>query len=265
MLLENKNVIVYGGAGAVGGAVARTFATEGARIFLAGRTLSALQTVAADIEHAGGAADASQVDALDEGQVEDHATQVAARVGQIHIVVNAVGFPHGQGAPLAELTLDDVAPHVDRHIRTTYLTARAAHRHMAPHAEGVILNFSTPGARLSGPGFLANGVASAAVEGLCRILAGEVGPDGIRVVCLRPDAIPEALATSHTGPVFADVAQRHGTTADALLAERARTAPLLKRLPTLQEVADTAAFVASDRGGAITGSIINLTCGSLVD
>lgn len=265
MLLENKNVIVYGAGGAIGGAIARTFAAEGARLFLAGRTQSTLQSVATDIEGAGGTADADEVDALDEGQVDEHVAGVADRAGQIHVVVNAVGFPHGQGAPLDELTSEDVALHVDRHVRTAFLTARAAHRHMAPHSAGVIINFSTPGARLAGPGFLANGVASAAVEALCRILAGEVGPDGIRVVCLRPDAIPEALATSHTGPVFTDVARRHGTTAEALLAERARTAPLLKRLPTLQEVADTAAFVASDRASAVTGSILNLTCGSLVD
>src|SRR5215203_4084295 len=112
---------------------------------------------------------------------------------------------------------------------------------------------------------LGNGVASAAIEAFSRILAGELGPSGIRVVCLRPDAIPEAVSTSHTGEVFSGLAELAGTTVDGMLAERASTGTLLKRLPTLAEVANIAAFVASDRASAMTGAIANLTSGSLVD
>jgi len=104
-----------------------------------------------------------------------------------------------------------------------------------------------------------------AIEAFSRILAGELGPSGIRVICLRPDAIPEAAATSHTGQVFSGFAERAGTTVGEMLAGRAATGTLLKRLPTLDEVADFAAFVASDRASAMTGAIANLTCGSLVD
>jgi 3-oxoacyl-[acyl-carrier protein] reductase len=68
-----------------------------------------------------------------------------------------------------------------------------------------------------------------------RILAGEVGSSGVRVVCLRPDAIPEAPATSHTREVFGGIAARVGTNVEDMLAERARTATRLKRLPTLAE------------------------------
>jgi NAD(P)-dependent dehydrogenase (short-subunit alcohol dehydrogenase family) len=265
MLLEGKNAVIHGGGGAVGGAIARTFASEGARVFLAGRTPGTLEAVAADVRGAGGTADVAVVDSLDEREVEEHAADVAARAGRIDVAVNAVGFLHVQGVPLAELTLDDYAGHVDSHVRSNFLTARAAVRHMAANGPGVVLTMSTPGARLSGTGFLANGVASAAVEAFSRILAGEVGPRGIRVICLRPDAIPDALATSHTGTVFAGLARRSGTTPEAMLAERAGTAPLLRRLPTLGEVADAAALLASDRAGAMTGAIANLTCGSLVD
>jgi NAD(P)-dependent dehydrogenase (short-subunit alcohol dehydrogenase family) len=95
-------------------------------------------------------------------------------------------------------------------------------------------------------------------------LAGELGPSGIRVICLRPDAIPEAAATSHTGQVFSGF-ERAGATVGEMLAGRAATGTLLKRLPTLDEVADFAAFIASDRASAMTGAIANLTCGSLVD
>jgi 3-oxoacyl-[acyl-carrier protein] reductase len=136
---------------------------------------------------------------------------------------------------------------------------------MAKQGSGVILTLSTPGARMSGVGFLGNGVASAAIEAFSRILAGELGPSGIRVVCLRPDAIPEAVITSHTGEIFSGIAERAGTTVEGMLAERASTGTLLKRLPTLAEVANFAAFVASDRASAMTGAIANLTSGSLVD
>lgn len=104
-----------------------------------------------------------------------------------------------------------------------------------------------------------------AIETFSRILAGELGPGSIHVICLRPDAIPEAVTTSHTREVFTGFAERFGTTVEAMLAERARTGTLLKRLPTLAEVANFAAFVASDRASAMTGVIANLTCGSLVD
>ena len=65
MLLEHKRVVIYGAGGAIGGAVARAFAREGARLFLAGRTLATLDVVARDISVVGGAAETTQVDALD--------------------------------------------------------------------------------------------------------------------------------------------------------------------------------------------------------
>src|SRR6185369_2158071 len=130
---------------------------------------------------------------------------------------------------------------------------------------GVILTLSTPGSRMTGQGFLGYGVTCGAIEAFSRILAGELGGSGIRVICLRPDAIPEALATSHAREVFAGFAQRAGVTVEAMLAERGRTGTLLGRFPKLAEVGNYAAIVASDRASAMTGAIANLTCGSLVD
>lgn len=136
---------------------------------------------------------------------------------------------------------------------------------MLKQRAGVILSLSTPGSRMSGQGFLGYGVTCAGVEGFSRILAGELGASGIRVVCLRLDAIPEALAISHSREVFDGFAARAGTTVEAMLAQRARAGTLLQRFPTLAQVADCAAFVASDRAGAMTGAIVNLTRGSVVD
>ena len=107
MLLEEKIAVIHGGGGAIGGAVARTFAREGAHVFLAGRTQARLDAVAADIRAAGGRAEVARLDALDETAVDRHADAVAAQAGRIDIALNAVGFVHVQGTPFAELSLDD--------------------------------------------------------------------------------------------------------------------------------------------------------------
>jgi 3-oxoacyl-[acyl-carrier protein] reductase len=264
MLLEDKRAVIYGGGGAIGGAVARSFAREGARVFLAGRTLAKLDQVAGEIVADGGSAETAVVDALDEDAVNEHADAVAD-AGGIDVALNAVGIPHVQGTPFAELSYEDYAIPIAAYTRTNFLTAKAVARPMAERGAGVILTLSTPGSRFTGKGFLGYGATCAAIEAFSRILAGELGPNGIRVVCLRSDTIPEALATSHVRDVFMGYAERAGTTVETMMAERARSGTLLGRPPTLSEIGDYAAFVASDRAAAMTGAIANLTGGSLVD
>lgn len=264
-LLRGKSAVIYGGCGAIGGSIARAFAREGAQVFLAGRTLAKLQQVAADISDAGGPAATAELDALDEQAVNEHADAVAARAGRIDIAVNAVGILHVQGTPFAELSLEDYAHPITAYTRTHFLTAKAVARHMVTRRRGVILTISTPGSRMPVPGSLAYGATCEAIEAFSRTLAGELGPSGIRVICLRPDVIPDSLTASHVSEIFAGYAKRADTTVDAMVAERAHAGTLLGRFPTLAEVADYAAFVASDRAGAMTGAIANLTCGALVD
>jgi 3-oxoacyl-[acyl-carrier protein] reductase len=264
MLLQDKNAVIYGGGGAIGGATARAFAREGARVFLAGRTLATLDRVANEIVAAGGKAETAEVDALDERAVDGHADAVAASAGGIDIALNAVGIPHVQGTPFAELSVEDYTHPIAAYTRTNFLTAKAVGRHMVKQGSGVILTLSTSGSRLSGEGFLGYGVTCGAVETFSRILTGELGPSGIRVICLRPHAIPETVGTSHVRELFDGFAQRAGLTVEEWLAGHAPAAKL-GRLPTLAEVADYAAFVASDRAGAMTGAIANLGAGFLVD
>jgi len=264
-LLADKTAIIYGGGGALGGAAARVFAREGARVFLAGRTQSRLATVARDIESAGGLAEIATVDLFDEAQVRRHADAVAAKTGGIDIMFNAVGIRHVQGKAFAETSLDEFEQPITQTVRAEFNAAKAVARHMVARNRGVILTLTTPGGRIAGKGFLANGVFSAATEAFSRLLAAELGGDGIRVVCLRPDAIPEAVALSHSNEVFEGFARRLGIPVAEMLAEHGRTKTLLGRLPRLAEVAEFAAFAASDRASAMTGTVANLTCGSMVD
>lgn len=269
MLLQDRNAVIYGGGGAIGGAVARAFAREGAKVFLAGRTPARLEKVAGDIIAAGGAAETAIVDALDEHSVGRHADAVAEKAGGIDIVLNAVGIMHVQGTLFADLSLEDYLHPVDAYLRTLFITSKAASRHMGRQMgkkrPGVVLTLSTPGSQMAGTGFLGYGVTCAAKEAFSRLLAAELASQNIRVICLRPHAIPEASAAgSHARDVFQPIADNAGVTVEGMLAGAAE-GTLLKRLPTLAEVADVAAFMASDRAGAMTGTIANMSCGQLVD
>jgi NAD(P)-dependent dehydrogenase (short-subunit alcohol dehydrogenase family) len=264
-LLAGKTAIIHGGGGAIGGAAALVFAREGARVFLAGRTRVRLQEVADRVQAAGGEVEIAVVDALDAAAVETHAESVTARAQRIDVVLNAIGLVHVQGKSFADQTLDEFAAPVIGYTRAHFIIAKAAARAMIRQRSGVILALSTPGSVLPGPGFMGYGVACAALEAMTRHLAGELGESGVRAVCLRADAIPEALTRSHSREIFSEVAIAHGSTPEAMLAVHAERYTLLRRLPTLQQVADAAAFFASDRAAATTGAIVNLTCGSRVD
>jgi NADP-dependent 3-hydroxy acid dehydrogenase YdfG len=149
MMLENKTAAIYGGGGAIGGAVAHAFAAAGARVYLAGRSMPRLEKVANDI---GDAAGVAEVDALDERAVADHADAVAADAGGIDTALNAVSFPFVHDTPLAELTVDDVMHPIDAYLRTNLITAMAVARHMTAPRSGTILTLSAGAARVLSPG-----------------------------------------------------------------------------------------------------------------
>jgi 3-oxoacyl-[acyl-carrier protein] reductase len=261
VLLENKNAVIYGGGGSVGGAVARAFAREGARVFLAGRTAEPLNRVAAEIEADGGRAETSTVDALDERAVDEHAERVVKEAGGIDISFNAIGRDDVHGAPLLEMPFEDFARPVHVAIRTLFLTARAAARSMVQRGSGVILTITATTARMTIPHVGGTGVAFDATESLCRQWACELGPLGIRVVWLQTTGLPEALADID---VFPDYGTRggQGLSREELVAwMEGKT--MFNRLTTLAEVGDAAAFMASDRASAMTATAANLTCGSV--
>src|SRR5258706_15830106 len=105
MLLEKKTAVIYGAGGAIGGAVSRTFAREGARVFLAGHTSGPLEALAREISQAGGVAGAAHVDALDERAVGQHLSAVGEQTGGIDVSFNAIPIPYTQCTPLVELSL----------------------------------------------------------------------------------------------------------------------------------------------------------------
>lgn len=145
MLLEGKHAVVYGGAGAIGSAVAQEFAREGATVYLAGRTLATLDAVAGRIRAAGGTPETAQVDALDASAVNAHSDAVAASAGSIDICLNVISHGDVQGTPLVEMPLADFERPVHNAVRTNFLTSTAAARHMINQRAGVILMFGGDG------------------------------------------------------------------------------------------------------------------------
>lgn len=259
MLLENRNAVIYGAGGAIGGAVARAFAREGAKVFLAGRTLAKLDAVANDITAAGGAAETAQVDALDERSIDKHANAVVGKAGGIDISFNAIGIEDLQGTPLIEMSLEDFTRPITIAAKTQFLTARAVAPRMVGKGSGVIMMITATPARLAIPLVGGFSVACAAIEGFSRSLAAEVGPQGVRVVCLRSAGSPESIA--ETFDLHAEGTQ---TTREEFQAS-IEAMTLLKRLPALAEVGNVAALMASDLASPMTGCVANMTCGTVVD
>ena len=263
MLLKDKVAVIYGGGGAVGSAVARAFARDGAQLFITGRARAPVEAVAKDIASAGGFAEAARVDALDEQAVDEHLQAVIDKVGRVDISFNAVGIPDAEilGVPLTELDVEQFSLPIAAYTRSYFLTARMAARRMVPNASGVIMTVTSLLSRTGVPLVGGYGPAMAAKEALTRGLSAELAPHGIRVIGLRPQAMPE----THTiMEAFEPRAKASGMTWEQwqqLLASR--THP--RRLMTLAEMANTAVFMASDKASGMTGTIVNLTMGSLDD
>jgi NAD(P)-dependent dehydrogenase (short-subunit alcohol dehydrogenase family) len=265
-LLENKNAVIYGGGGAIGGAVARVFAREGARVFIAGRTQAKLDAVARDISSSGGRVETACVDIFDQQAVEKHAEATAETAGGIDIALNAVSVMHNQGTLLADLSLQEFMRPIDGFLRTLFITSKAVARHMGRERPGVILTLSEPGAKLAIGGILGHGVSSAGKEAFSRLLAAELAPSNIRVIDIRPHAVVDApTAGSYTKDLFQPSAAAAGQSVQEFLEGGLAQGTLLKRLPTLAEIAELAAFLASDRAGAMTGTVVNVSGGALVD
>jgi NAD(P)-dependent dehydrogenase (short-subunit alcohol dehydrogenase family) len=262
MLLKDKVAVIYGAGGAIGGAVARAFAAEGATLFLTGRTLAPVELVAKEIEAEGGTAEAAEVDALDEKVLDAHLRYVVDDAGRLDISFNAIGIPNPKvRLPLSDLDVERFSLPIATYTRSYFLTARSAARHMVPHGSGVIMTVTATPSRTGVPFVGGGGPAMAAVEALTRGLSAELAPQGIRVVGLRPQGIPE---TPRIRESFERYAEASGMTWEQIHGSLARSTHT-GRLSTLEDVANAAVFLASDGASGLTGTTANLAMGSLDD
>jgi NAD(P)-dependent dehydrogenase (short-subunit alcohol dehydrogenase family) len=258
-MLKNKIAVIYGASGGIGGAVARAFAREGARLFLTGRDQASVEAVARDLD----SAVAAEVDALDERAIDAHLESVIDSAGRVDISFNAVGIPNAQilGVPLTDLDAEHFSRPIASYTRSYFLTARLVARRMIPNKSGVIMTVTSLHSRTGLPLGGGYGPAMAAKEALTRDLSAELAPHGIRVIGLRPQGMPE---TRTIRDAFEPRAKATGMTWgqwQEFLASR--THP--RRLMTVEEMANVAVFMASDKASGMTGTTVNLTMGSLDD
>jgi 3-oxoacyl-[acyl-carrier protein] reductase len=198
VLLEGKNAVIYGGGGTIGGAVAR--------------------------------ADAQAVD--------EHADAVAAQAGSLDVSLNVIAHGDVQGTPMVEMELADYVRPVVTAVSTTFLTARAAARHMIPQGSGVILAFGGSGDPLRGYNLGGLQVAFEAIESMRKQLSSELGRHGIRFVTLRSGGVPETIPDP-------DDSMRK-------VIQDLEDMTMLGRAATLEDVGHAAAFAASDRARTMT-------------
>ena len=254
MLLKNKNAIIYGGGGSIGGAIAKAFAAAGAKVFLTGRNIFSVQKVADEILASGGSVEVSIVDALNEKAVTGHIDSLKQKGDSVDISFNAIGYKVVQNIPLLNIPVEDFVHPVTTAMQTHFLTATAAARVMMKQGSGVILSLTaTPG----GVGYPYTGgfaPACCAIECFSRNLASELGIYGVRVVNIRSGGSPDSK-------VFKDAIDSNPEEMEPIL-QRMKDDTMLKELPLMADIANVAVFLSSDMAAKITGVTVDITCGT---
>ena len=264
LILQEKHAVVFGAGGSIGAAVAKEFAAEGAEVFLAGRTKSNLENVARQIEANGGRAHVQVIDALDDAAVNQYIDGIVKQTGRIDIVFNAVGplaKDYANGSSAVDLTTEQFMVPVNTVLKSQFITARAAARHMVKQHSGVIvlLTGAPAGAHINGA--TAIGAAFGAVEALTRNLALDVSPAGVRVVCVRSSAMTDSRTIQQTMDALAG---RMNLTKEQVMSSIANLT-MLKVTASVNDTARAAAFVASDKARMMTSNVINSTGGAVED
>jgi 7-alpha-hydroxysteroid dehydrogenase len=261
MLLEGKTAIVYGGSGAVGGAVARAFAREGARVFIAARRVEPLEAVARDIRDAGGRVEVAPVDASDRDAVAAHLAGIVKAAGPVKVMFNGVEWGDTQGQYVADMDLERFIRPVRNGLTTWFHTGTALARHMAETGGGAIVGITANAGRQAFPHTGGFGVACAAVEHFLRMLAVENGPKGVRVNWVRSPGSPDAPGVREAWQLRAD---EWKMTFDEVHALFAKDTPL-RYITPLAQVANAAVMLASDYTAGMTATMANATGGAQVD
>jgi len=254
MLLRQKNAVIYGAGGSIGGAVASALAAAGARVFLTGRNAGPLERLSEKIRLTGAEAVSAVVDALEEQAINRHLEGVVRDFGSVDISFNATGTRVVQNIPLTDISTEDFIGPSDHMLRSRFMTAKAAARHMMKQRSGVILHLTaTPG----GIGYPYTGgfaPACAAIESFSSNLASELGPYGVRVVNIRSGGSPDSR-------VFMEAIENLPEEMHVIL-KKMEGDTMLKKLPLMADIAHLAVFLSSELAGMITGVTVDISSGT---
>lgn len=261
--LKNKVAVVFAASGAIAGAVTKSLAEHGAKVYASARNINELEQLINEINKSGGNAQAAKVDAMNEMEIDDYLKKIVLAEGKIDILFNGIGIrpgSNGYGSPSVMLSFEHFMEPLRVHVGSQFLTSRLAARYMMEtKTPGTIITLTASLSRLKIP-FMA-GISSActAIEGLTRVLAAEFGPHGIKVICLNPTALQETRTIQETTNA---VAKTMGVTIEQYN-EMAAQRHLLGKGPSLQQVGELAAFMASDAGAILNSHIIDADYGTM--
>lgn len=265
MLLKGKVAVIFGGSGAIGTAIAKVFIREGAHVYLCARDLNKLQNIAAQLHQLGSVVHTASVNVLDSQSINNTVAQIAQDTGGLDLVINATSFIHNQGKEILELNLDEFVGGINPFLTAQFNISKAVVPFMGGDRGGTMISIVAPSARMAIPGHLGHIVGCAGIEAFIKALASELGPKNIRVLGVRSHAIVNAVqAGSYTRELFESKAQAMGLSIGQWL-EGAAQGTMLKRLPTLSQVAETVAFLASEHANSMTATVVNMTAGAIVD
>ncbi len=245
--LDGKVAIVTGASQGSGYGASVAMAREGATIVLVSRTRAKLESVAREIEAAGGVAMVHPADVTDRAAITVMVEDVAARFGRIDVLVNAAQSPVIRTAPIAEISDADVSELWESGAVATLALMRAVRPHMIAAGGGSIVNFGS--GAVHNPQFY--GVyagVKAAIQAISRAAAIEWAKEGIRVNVVFP--------MSESPAADADFALEEGRT-EAVR----RGIPLGRIGDPVEDIGQPIAFLASDESRFITGTTVALTGG----
>lgn len=255
--LERRSAVVTGAGQGIGAAVALALSGAGARVVLAGRTVSKLEDVAGRIAATGGEAHAVEADVADPGQVEALARVAAERVGQVAILVNNAGM--GYSAPLKRTSLEDWNTVMGVNATGTFLCTKEFLPAMVASGWGRVINVSSV-AGLSGAAYItAYSASKHAVMGLTRCLAAEVASSGVTVNAVCPGFV----ATPMTDASVANIVSVTGKSESEARGAITATSPQ-GRLIEPEEVAQAVLFLTRDEARGINGQAVVIDGGGLL-
>jgi 3-oxoacyl-[acyl-carrier protein] reductase len=260
--LQNKVAVVFAASGGIAGAVAQSFAEHGAKVYASARDLKAVKALVEKIKADGGSAEAEKVDALNETEIDNYFQKIVAENGKVDIVFNGIGHYYqdaGSGSPSTTISLEQYLSPLEKFCGSQFLTSRTAAKYMIQTAsEGTILLLTSALSRMKTPRMAAFASASAAIEGLTRVLAAEFAGQGIKVICICPAAILESPKMSE---MIGDFARFTGVSKEQFTDSIYKKFDMLKTGPTLKHVGELAAFLASDNGITFNSHVIDVDCG----
>ena len=211
-----------------------------------------------------GRAHAAAIDTFDDAAVNQYIDGIVKETGKIDIILDAAGplaKQYGNGKLAVDLPIDQFMVPLETMGKSRFITARAAARQMVKQRSGVNIFVTGSPARPHVPGTTAIGAAFGAIENLTANLAFEVGPFGVRVVCVRTLANVDSTSIQDT---LDFLAVQLNITKDQAKAQIAQSS-FLKVPATVQDTARAAVLVASDHGRMLTGTVVNATAGAALD